>query len=163
MHGKITLAPDCELELTTGVWAPGVRCHINSRPRWAWREQTGSYPSNRTISHGTWAKNKHFVNCCVVNRIKSVYDTDSKVGRWKIYSLRGTEETLSDSCCLSFGLYNAETKRDVFWKGFNPWLWQAGVCLPGKHTNAGCGSDPCHGIICERWRSFITDVYGGHA
>lgn len=47
------------------------------------------------------------------------------------YSLRGMEQTLSDSCCLSFGLYKAETKRDVFLKGLKPFTL-AGRSVPAR-------------------------------
>lgn len=53
------------------------------------------------------------------------------------YSLRGAEQTLGDSCCLSFGLCNAETKSDVFLKGFKPFT-PAGRSVPARYT-------------CHRW------------
>lgn len=77
------------------------------------------------------------------------------------YSLRGTEQTLSDLCCLSFAPCNAETKKGCFFERVLTLNSGRQECACQVNIPPlGVGRTPCHGIICERWRSFITDIYG---
>lgn len=127
-HGKGTLAPRRELELTTGVvcmrvWVHGMRCHINHWPRWVRKkiknnriDQLLSYKLDHQSQNMSWAEKQYFV-------FFFTSFSDKIIGTQPFMTLTMNWETqitvskrqkieVSHSCCFFFGLNDSVAPKE---------------------------------------------------
>lgn len=148
------------------VWVHAISCHINHWLRWIGEktEQTSSYPLNLT-THWIWAEQRKstlffFLLLRQNQRHASVCDTDNELGDTN-YSFQESENRTESFILLflwSEWLRGTKKERTPFPVFKVVVVVSTDTCLPGEHTTAGCGSDPCHDIISKGWGSSVTGL-----